>query len=168
MEKITALFLASILCFPSLAAVGASSVAIGERAPDFSLRSLAGKNLRLSEYRSEVVVVNFWATWCGKCSDAMPVLNTLYEQHQDEGLQILAVGVDGETHKAIEFADAAGVSFPVLTDNEAKSVSRMYELGSMPLTLVIDREGNVRHIHKGFKKDSGARIATEVAELLAE
>lgn len=168
MEKITALFLASILCFPSLAAVGASSVAIGERAPDFSLRSMAGNNLRLSEYRSEVVVLNFWATWCGKCSDAMPVLNTLYEQHQDEGLQVLAVGVDGATHKAIEFANATGVSFPVLTDNEAKSVSRMYELGSMPLTLVIDREGNVRHIHKGFKKDSGAKIATEVAELLAE
>jgi peroxiredoxin len=168
MNKITAQFLAILLGLISLTTVGASSVTIGEQAPDFSLRSLDGGNLRLSEYRSEVVVLNFWATWCGKCSDAMPILNSLYQQYQGDGLQVFAVGVDGDSHKALEFAESAGVSFPMLTDNENKTVSRIYDLGSMPLTLVIDREGNVRHVHKGFKKGSGAQIAAEVAELLAE
>ena len=168
MEKIPKQFLTSFVCLLFLSAVGASPVSVGDRAPDFALRSLEGSNLRLSEYRSEVVVLNFWATWCGKCRDALPVLNALYQQYQSEGLQVFAVGVDGKSQKAIEFAADARVSFPVMTDNENKTVSRMYDLGSMPLTLIIDREGNVRHIHEGFKKNSGAKIAAEVATLLAE
>ena len=168
MEKITAQFLAFLFCLLSLSAVGASSFSVGERAPDFALPTLAGKNLRLSEYRSEVVVLNFWATWCGKCSDAMPVLESLYEQHQGAGLNVIAVGVDAESHKAVELINAADISFPVLTDDATKTVSRLYDLGKLPLTLVIDREGNVRHIHTGFSKESGARMMAEVAELLAE
>ena len=64
--------------------------------------------------------------------------------------------------------NAADISFPVLTDDATKTVSRLYDLGKLPLTLVIDREGNVRHIHTGFSKESGARMMAEVAELLAE
>jgi len=168
MRTITAQFLVATLCLLLLTAVSASTVSVGERAPDFALRTLDGKNLRLSEYRSEVVVLNFWASWCNKCRDAMPTLNSLHTQYQNAGLHVLAIGVDGESHKALEFVDAAGVSFPVLADSKKGSVSRMYDLGSMPLTLIIDREGNVRHIHIGFKKGSGATIAAEVADLLAE
>jgi len=168
MKKITAQFLIATLCLLSLNAVSASPVSIGERAPDFALSTLAGENLRLSEYRSEVVVLNFWASWCNKCRDAMPTLNSLFTQYQNAGLQILAVGVDGDSQKAHQFVAAAGVSFPVLADTEKGTASRMYDLGSMPMTVLIDREGNVRHIHKGFNKDSSAKIAAEVAELLAE
>ena len=168
MHKLSKQILAAGLCLLFLTVAGASSVSIGDRAPDFVLRSLAGKNLRLSEYRSEVVVLNFWATWCSKCRDAMPVLNSIYQQYQPEGLQVLSVGVDGDSQKAIDFTADLGINFPVMPDNEKKTVSRMYELGSMPLTLVIDREGNVRHIQKGFKRDSGEKIEAVVAKLLAE
>jgi peroxiredoxin len=167
MYKLSKQILAVFLCLLFLTVAGASSVSIGDRAPDFALRSLAGKNLRLSEYRSEVVVLNFWATWCNKCRDAMPVLNSIYQQYQPEGLQVFSVGVDGGSLKAAELATDMGITFPIMPDNEKKTVSRMYELGSMPLTLVIDREGNVRHIQKGFKRDSGEKIEAVVAKLLA-
>jgi peroxiredoxin len=168
MEKISPPILSALLCLLFLTAGSAASVPVGERAPDFALRALSGENLRLSEYRSEVVVLNFWASWCNRCSDAMPMLNSLFDQHQDDGLQVLAVGVDGQSHKALEFVNAAAVAFPMLLDNEQATVSRMYELGTMPLTVIIDREGNVRHVHTGFKKDSGTIIAAQVAQLLAE
>ena len=168
MFRLSKQLLVTILCMLFITVAGASPVSIGHRAPDFSLRSLDGTNLRLSEYRSEVVVLNFWATWCSKCRDAMPVLNSIYQQYQSEGLQVLSVGIDGDSQKAIELTTANGIAFPVMPDNEKKTISRMYELGEMPLTLVIDREGNVRHIHKGFKKDSGATIEAMVAKLLAE
>jgi peroxiredoxin len=160
--------LAAVLCLLFLTAASASSISIGDRAPDFSLRSLAGKNLRLSEYRSEVVVLNFWASWCNKCRDAMPVLNSIHQQYQPEGLQVFSIGIDADLKKAIDFTTDIGIAFPVMLDNENKTVSRMYELGTMPLTLVIDREGNVRHIQEGFKRDSGAKIEAVVAELIAE
>ena len=86
MAKITAQFLAASLGLLFLTAVSASSVSVGERAPDFALRALDGKNLRLSEYRSEVVVLTFWASWCNKCRDAMPILDSLFEQYQNAGL----------------------------------------------------------------------------------
>jgi peroxiredoxin len=168
MYKYSKQILAAFLCLLFLTVAGASSVSIGDRAPDFALRSLAGKNLRLSEYRSEVVVLNFWASWCSKCRDAMPVLNSIYQQYQPEGLQVFSVGIDGGSPKAIEFTTDMGIAFPIMPDNEKKTVSRMYALGSMPLTLVIDREGNVRHIQKGFKRDSGAKLEAVVAKLLAE
>jgi peroxiredoxin len=168
MYKYSKQILAAFLCLLFLTVAGASSVSIGDRAPDFALRSLAGKNLRLSEYRSEVVVLNFWASWCNKCRDAMPVLNSIHQQYQHEGVQVFSVGIDADLKQAIDFTTDIGITFPVMLDNEKKTVSRMYELGTMPLTLVIDREGNVRHIQKGFKKDSGAKIEAVVAELLAE
>jgi len=144
-----------------------SSIDAGSPAPDFALRSLAGKNLRLSEYRSEVVVLNFWSSWCRKCQQAMPVLEDLYKQHGDNGLNVLAVGVEGLFDKSSEMAGELGLEFPVLID-ERQEVSRLYDLNKLPLTLVIDRAGNVRYTHEGFGGDSGAEIAAEVAELLAE
>lgn len=144
-----------------------SAVDVGARAPDFVLRSLDGKNLRLSEFRSEVVVLNFWSSWCGKCRQAIPSLDDLYQQHRDTGLNVLAVGVEGLVDKSSEFVAELDIHFPILLDKH-QQVSRLYDLKRLPLTLVIDRAGNVRYVHKGFTADSGAQIASEVAKLLAE
>lgn len=156
------LALTTLLC-----GTASSSVDAGAPAPDFALRSLAGKNLRLSEYRSEVVVLNFWSSWCGKCRQVMPVLDGLYQQHRDAGLHVLGVGVEGLFDKSSSVAAELELAFPILTD-ERQHVSKLYDLNRLPLTLIIDREGNVRYVHKGFDGDSGARIASQVAELLAE
>jgi peroxiredoxin len=159
--------MAVLACTAILSGTALSSIDVGTPAPDFALRSLAGKNLRLSEYRSEVVVINFWSSWCRKCRQAMPVLDELYKQHGNDGLNVFAVGVEGLFDKSSDIASELKLGFPVLID-ERQQVSRLYDLNKLPLTLVIDRSGNVRYTHEGFGGDSGAAIAAEVAELLAE
>lgn len=158
---------ALILMFSSMG-IAAPSAVVGQPAPDFVLRSTDGSNLRLSEYRSEVVVLSFWAPWCGKCRDAMGYLNDLQQEHKSGGFAVLAVGVDGHSDKTQSFLADMAVSYPVIVDDDMRAVSREYEVGTLPLTLVIDREGNIRYIHKGFKNGSSLQIADEVAELLAE
>lgn len=159
---------AVLLCTLIVPAVSAAPFSIGAPAPDFALPSLHGKNLRLSEYRSDVVVLNFWAAWCNRCGDAMPVLNSLYQAHQADGLQVLAVGVDYGHPKTAEFVADQQVAFPILQDDAQHHVSEAYQLGTLPLTLVIDREGNVRSVHEGFDADIGSEITAQVEKLLIE
>ncbi len=140
---------------------------IGQPAPDFALRSIDSGNLRLSEFRSEVVVLTFWSDWCGKCRSALPVLKSLHAQYEDAGLQMLAVDIDGDVAKAREFAIQNGIEYPVLADTK-QAVSRAYDLNKMPLSVVVDREGNIRFIHAGFSDDDGQLLAAEVADLLTE
>jgi peroxiredoxin len=147
--------------------VASSASVIGEAAPDFALPSLHDGNLRLSEYRSEVVVLAFWASWCARCNQAMPLYKSLYSQYQASGLQVLTVAIDGEPDIAKQLVEDFGLEFPILLDRDHQ-VSRMYELGKMPMTVVIDREGRVVFIDSGFRGDSVKRIATEVSGLMEE
>jgi peroxiredoxin len=140
---------------------------LGERAPDFALRSIDGPNLRLSEFRSEVVLLTFWADWCGKCRAALPMLNALNERYASAGLQMLAVDVEGDPEHTRKFAKANSVTFPVLTDTD-QNVSRIYGLNQMPMAVLLDREGNMRHVHAGFKGDIDAILAAQLEALLAE
>jgi peroxiredoxin len=144
-----------------------SASIIGEAAPDFALPSLKNGNLRLSEYRSEVVVLTFWASWCVRCNQAMPLYKSLYRQYQASGLQVLAVAIDGESDIAEQLVEDFSLKFPVLLDRDHQ-VSRMYALGKMPMTVVIDREGSIVFIDSGFRGDSVKRIATEVSGLMEE
>jgi peroxiredoxin len=140
----------------------------GSPPPDFSLRSLDEENLRLSEYRSEVVILNFWAPWCGKCLEALQSLDALYADYREAGLQVLSVTVEGPPEDIREHLSGTGISFPVLTDDDYKSVSRMYDLGKLPLTLLIDREGNLRYRHAGLKKETNQQIVGQLEVLLSE
>lgn len=136
-------------------------------APDFALRTLDGQNLRLSEFRGEVVMVNFWASWCGACRQAMPALNELDEKYRRAGLVLLSVNIDDENHRAEEMARGLKVRFPVLRD-EQKSVSRLYKAETMPLTILIDREGVVRYSHVGYNLGDERRYLAELRTLLNE
>ena len=132
----------------SIPAAFATPLSIGSPPPDFALRSLDDTNLRLSEYRSEVVVLYFWAPWCGKCRDPLESLNSSFMDYRQDGLQVLAVSVDDQIDHVTEYLSGLNVSFPVLADDERNSVSRSYELGKLPLALLIDREGNLRYLHE--------------------
>ena len=147
--------------------VASSASFIGEPAPDFALPSLKEGNLRLSEYRSQVVVLTFWASWCSRCSQAMPLYKSLYRQYQASGLNVLAVAIDGEAGDAEELVKDYGLEFPMLLDRDHE-VSKLYDLGKMPVTVVIDREGEVVFIDSGFRGDSVKRIAAEVSGLMEE
>jgi len=163
MRNILLGFSFSIFAATSLAA----SDLIGQSAPDFALKSSSGENLRLSEYRGDVVMVNFWATWCGPCRQEMPLLDQLYTRYQRVGFSLLGVNIDDDSSKAMNMVSELGVSFPVLFDAR-KDVSRLYEVEAMPVTVLIDREGMVRYVHHGYEPGIEEKYLDQIRSLLRE
>ena len=134
-------------------------------APDFTLRAMDGPNMRLQEQRGRVVMINFWATWCGPCRQEMPHLNRLYEKYASSGFVLMSVNVDDDTRNAAEVAAKLGVKFPVLWDTD-KKVSRLYDLATMPSTVLIDRDGKVRYVHRGYLNGYEDTYEKQVREML--
>jgi peroxiredoxin len=151
-----------------LAVAGAASAAtqlLGAEAPDFVLKSVSGKNLRLSEYRGEVVMLSFWATWCGDCRAQLDELGAMRDRYQDAGIELLAVSLDQNARQAGEVT--AGASFPVLHD-PAGDVGRLYDVARMPVMVLIDRGGVVREVFEGFRRGNELEYLESVQELLRE
>lgn len=153
-----------LLCC-AMSLVATAAVTPQSAAPDFTLRAMSGPNLRLQEQRGRVVMINFWATWCGPCRQEMPHLNRLYDKYKSAGFVILGVNVDEDKKNATELAQKLGVKFPVLWDAE-KSVSRLYDLSTMPSTVLVDRNGNVRYVHKGYLTGYEDTYDKQIRELL--
>ena len=145
----------------------ASSGMQGQPAPDFALKSSTGDNLRLSEFRGDVVMINFWATWCGPCRQEMPLLDELYQRYNRVGFNLLGVNIDDDSNRAMAMISELGVDFPVLFDS-SKEVSRLYNVDAMPVTVLVDREGNVRFVHQGYKPGYEEKYLNEVRALLRE
>lgn len=134
----------------------------GETVPDFTLQTLDGETVSLSDYRGQPIVLNFWATWCAPCREEMPLLQETYEAHKAEGLVILGVNVREENREAIKrFLDQVGVDFPVVLDPDVEAVNR-YLVTSLPMTFFIDRDGQLRTlVVGGMSKDVlDERLAT--------
>ena len=136
-------------------------------APDFALKSHSGENLRLSEFQGEVVMINFWASWCGPCRQEMPLLDELYAQYQPLGFTILGVNVEEDSTKAKRLLEDMAVSFPVLFDTRSE-VSRQYDVIAMPSTVLVDRDGNVRYLHQGYKPGYEEAYQQQVRALIRE
>ncbi len=158
--------LGAILVIFTVSTLAASSLE-GQAAPDFVLRSATGENLRLSEFRGDVVLINFWATWCGPCRQEMPLLDDLYGRYQRVGFNLLGINIDEDSRRAMQMVQELGVNFPVLFD-ENKEVSKLYEVEAMPVTILVDREGIVRHVHHGYKPGYEEKYLTEIRSLLRE
>jgi peroxiredoxin len=148
-----------------VASTASPALAPATAAPDFTLHVMDGPNLRLKEQRGRVVMVNFWATWCGPCRQEMPQLNRLYEKYRASGFVLLGVNVDDDTKKAAEVAAKLGVTFPVLLDTD-KTVSKLYDLSTMPSTVIIDRDGKVRYVHRGYLTGYEENYEKQIRELL--
>jgi len=136
-------------------------------APDFTLRQMDGPALRLGEQRGQVVMLNFWASWCGPCQQEMPHLNRLYDKYRGAGFVMLGVNVDDDPKKAGAAASRLGVRFPVLLD-QAKAVSKLYDLSAMPTTVVIDRDGRVRQVFQGYRSGVEAEYDSQIRSLVTE
>jgi peroxiredoxin len=157
-----------LLLVAAAAHASASPSALQDRAaPDFALKSLAGSNLRLSELRGEVVLLNFWATWCGPCRQEMPELNQIYKEYHNVGLEVLGVNIDDVADSASQMTRSLNVTFPVLFD-ESKAVSRLYRVDTMPITFIVGRDGTVRYVHKGYEPGYEQTYMNEVRTLLKE
>jgi len=150
-----------------LMAAGVSADINSGPAPDFALKSHGGENLRLSEFRGEVVMINFWASWCGPCRQEMPLLDELYTQYQPLGFTILGVNVEEDPAKARQLLKDSLVNFPILYDNKSE-VSKLYKVVAMPSTVLVDRDGNVRYLHQGYKPGYEESYQQQVRALIRE
>ncbi len=150
-----------------LTAAAAEPSLMGQEAPDFALKGLDGKNLRLSEFRGQVVLVNFWARWVGDSREEMPALDRINKTYQRAGLVVLGVSVGEDSRRAGEFANAMGVSYPILFD-VGSNTARDFLLQKMPMTILVDRAGVVRYANVGFKRGDERAYLDHIRELLRE
>ncbi|MCB9591263.1 MAG: TlpA family protein disulfide reductase [Sandaracinaceae bacterium] len=159
----------SVLVVASLLAVAASAAALntGQRAPEIGLRDLNGNNVTIASLRGNVVVVDFWASWCGPCAEEMPVLERLHSTYQGQGLRIVAVSQDRTVENMQGFLNDHHVSFPVVHDG-AHAVAGRYSPPRMPSSYIIDRAGVVRHIHEGYRAGDARTMESEIRALLTQ
>lgn len=136
-------------------------------APDFTLKSKSGENVRLQDLRGQVVMLNFWASWCGPCRQEMPLMDEIYKKYEKFGFTILAVNVDEDSADADRFLDAVPVTFPILYDSESRT-SEMFGVDAMPTTIMIDRDGNQRFLHRGYKPGYENDYRKQVKKLIRE
>jgi len=137
------------------------------QAPNFTLKSLRGDNIKLSEHRGEVVMLNFWATYCDTCKDAFPLLNDIYLKYRNEGFTLLSINTEKDMKKITGFLRGLAVAFPVLLDT-THEVSDKYEVAALPSTYIIDRDGQLRYVHKKFKPGNEDEYRKQVRELMEE
>ncbi len=149
------------------AVAAAPPTLVGKEAPDFVLKAVDGRNLRLSEYRGQVVLVNFWARWAGDSRAAMAAIDRINTTYQRAGLVVLGVSVDDDLQRAREFADSMNVSYPIMLDSGSR-LGREYLLQKMPLTILVDRSGVVRYADVGFKRGDERLYVDRIRELLRE
>lgn len=162
-------WLACLICCASssFAARTDAPSMVGRDAPDFVLKASDGSNLRLSEFRGQVVLVNFWARWADDSRREIPALNRINTTYRRAGLVILGVSVDEDVRRAREFADSMKVSYPMMFDT-GEVLGPSYRLGTMPMTILVDRGGVVRYSHLGYKRGDDRIYLDQIRELLRE
>jgi peroxiredoxin len=136
-------------------------------APAFTLATLSGEQAALSQYKGQVVLVNFWATWCGPCQQEMPLLEQMYKKYQPAGFTLIGVNVDKEAAPVKALLARRPVSFPVLLD-PANEVSKAYHVDEMPSSVIIDRKGQIRYIHRGYKPGDENEYQDRIRQLIRE
>ncbi len=126
----------------------APAAVVGAPAPDFELKDLSGNTVKLSDYRGKVVLVNFWATWCGPCKAEMPLLQDRYTTLQGNGLEIVAVNIGEDEDLVRPYVKDLGLDFAIVLDPEL-AVNDEYRVLGYPTTITVDRDGNVVDVHVG-------------------
>ncbi|MDM8518864.1 redoxin domain-containing protein [Anaerolineales bacterium HSG6] len=121
----------------------------GKVMENFTLTTLNGDEARLSDYDGQVVLINFWATWCPPCTAELPDINTFYEAHQDEGFVVLAINAKEDVNTVDDFIKIKEFDFPVLLDSDGSLMRRYIVLG-LPTTFILDRDGIIRHTQSGI------------------
>jgi len=160
--------LAALALGAALAAPAAAPYALlGQPGPDFALHAVSGGNVRLSEHRGEVVVLSFWSSGCNPCRAQLAALNRSLATYRSAGLAIYGIGVDDDPAKSRDYARSVAVGFTLLLD-PTKQVSRSYQVDNLPLTVLIDRGGTVRHVLRDYSAASDGLYLQQLRTLLNE
>ena len=167
MSKLVPGLLRSLVVSVSLLAtpVGAGD-ANGPAAP-FSLKARTGQAVALGDLKGQVVLINFWATWCGPCRKEMPLLEQIQKKYAPLGFTMLGVNVEEDTRMMDAFLKDVPVSFPILLD-PVNGVSKLYNVSAMPSTVIVDRKGNVRFIHQGYQPGDESKYQDLIRQLIRE
>jgi peroxiredoxin len=152
------------LGMPALA-VGA--VNPGSPAPDFKLAARDGGNVSLADLKGQVVMINFWATWCGPCRQEMPLFAQLQSKYEPLGFTLLAVNVEPDSAAAVTWLKGMPITFPILFDTDS-AVAGRFGVEGMPSTVFVDRKGQVRYVHRGYKPGDEAKYADMIRSLVKE
>ena len=145
------------------AAVG---INVGEIAPDFTLLDLDGNEVGLSEFRGEVVFVNFWATWCPPCRAEMPDIESLYQEYKDKGVVVIGIDI-GESEATVrQFVQQGGYSWTFVLDSTG-AVAANYNIRAIPTSFFIDREGVIQAVNTGAMTKRGMEAALAEAMMSA-
>jgi thiol-disulfide isomerase/thioredoxin len=136
-------------------------------APDFTLKTLEGEELNLGNLKGKVVLLNFWASWCSPCREEMPLLDKLHQRYKKEGLVLLGVNIEPNSIAVRQAITRLAIQFPVLLDQQ-QQVTELYGITAMPTTVVIDREGNTRFLHRGYKPGHEKKYEIQIQSLLKE
>jgi peroxiredoxin len=139
----------------------------GSPAPPFTLAARGGQNVSLEQYKGQVVMLNFWASWCGPCRQEMPLLESIYKKYNKMGFTMIGVNVEPDSNAANEWLKATPVSFPILYDRDSK-VSKLYDVAGMPSTVIIDRSGKLRVLHRGYKPGDENEYLDSIRTLIRE
>jgi peroxiredoxin len=153
-----------VLC---AAASAHADISMGAPAPAFQLNAAAGNPVTSGDLKGQVVLINFWASWCGPCRQEMPILEQLYHKYKPAGFTLLGVNVEPDSKDAAGFLKATPVTFPILFDTDSK-VSKLYNVTGMPSTVILDRKGNVRYIHHGYKPGDESEYLDQIRTLMRE
>lgn len=142
---------------------------IGKPAPEFKGKDIDGNVVSLADYRGKVVLLDFWASWCGPCRKEFPFLINFYNTHKKEDFIVLAVNIDTKSENMFQFLSQiyGAHVFPIILDSEQK-IPPLYQLESMPTSIFIDKKGNIRYVHNGFNESYKKDFKAEFSKLVRE
>lgn len=159
------LYSSVIRAFCFAAALIAASASRAEPLPDFSLTDSRGKTWQLSSLQGNVVMLNFWASWCAPCRKEMPLLEALHQDFNDKNFILLAINTESQVEEAQALLQTMQLTFPVLWDKDG-AVVKLLGVNAMPTTLVIDRQGELRFINRGYRPGDEDKYRQQVEALL--
>lgn len=159
-SRLAAAMATTLLALPTLALTPTA-------APNFDLAAMAGNHVNLAQYKGQVVMINFWASWCGPCRTEMPLLEQLHKKYKAMGFTMIGVNVEPDSAAAAQWLKATPVTFPILFDTDSK-VSKLYSVQAMPSTVIVDRKGQVRWMHAGYKSGDENEYLDQIRALVRE
>lgn len=167
MTRAFALGLTLLLTLLAASPASAKKPPIGDRAPDFTLRSDTPFNLRLSEQKGYIVVVGFWASWCRSCPLQLKALDALGQKYQDMGVKVWGITLDKDFDDALHHARKQNLRLTVLHDS-AVSVSERYDIDDLPALFIVDRDGRLRLMSDGFNPGDEVKLEAFLQTLVNE
>ncbi len=148
------------------APLSAVALEAGDRAPVFAAPALSGGGtVGLSEYRGKIVYLDFWASWCAPCLIAIPEIEKIRSEFPAEAFQIVAVNLDRKKKKALRFLEKHPVGYPSASDPKGR-LPDQFGVDTMPTSYLIDANGVIRYVHRGFKAGDGSILRLEIRRLL--